>query len=348
MLKPYLQLLLAKSALTRSEAESAMTIILEEAEPHQTAAFLSLLKYRGETAEEVAGMVEALQKKSVSVKFPFPTLDIVGTGGDMAHTVNISTGSAVLAAACGIPIAKHGNRSASGRSGSADVLEAFNIDIQASPCQLSRILEETGIAFLFAPQYHPSLKKVAPIRKGLGFPTVFNILGPLLHPAKAEYALIGVAHESLMPLMGQVILQLGYTRRTLLFHGCGLDELTSLGKMAAYDIKEGRIDRLELDPVSLGFSPCSLADLQGGSPHLNASLLRKAFAGEPGAIADALIFNAGAALWIFGQAPNLTEGIHMARQVQKAGKALEVLNKWESVSKQFKEGGPYEAIQSSR
>jgi anthranilate phosphoribosyltransferase len=332
----YLQLLLDKPSLTREEAEAAMTHILDETDPHQTAAFLAILKYRGETASEVAGMVAALQKKALPVNVPFPVLDIVGTGGDLAHTVNISTGSALLAAACGIPIAKHGNRSISSRCGSADVLEAFGIDLEASSDQLTRFLQEVGIAFMFAPTYYPSLKKLASIRKGLKLPTVFNILGPLLNPAKAEYALIGVAHESTLELMSQVILQLGSMKRTLLFHGCGLDELTPLGKINAYEIQNGQRSRLEIDPTSLGFSPCSLEELQGGSAQLNASILKRAFAGEPSAVADALVLNAGAAVWIFGKASTLAEGVQIAREALQEGKTLELLKKWVALSNQLR------------
>lgn len=336
MLKFYLQLLMDRSYLTKDQAEAAMTIILNETDPHQTAAFLAILKYRGETPGEVAGMVAALQKKALPVNLPFPVLDIVGTGGDLANTVNISTGSAILAAACGIPIAKHGNRSVSSRSGSADVLEELGIDLEASPEQLTHYLQEVGIAFMFAPTYHPCLKKLASIRKGLKLPTVFNILGPLLNPAKAEYALIGVANESTLELMSQVILQHGDKKRTFLFHGSGLDELTTLGKIIAYDIQNGQMNRLEIDPASLGFSSCSLEELQGGDAQLNASILKKAFAGQQGGVADALVFNAGAAVWIFGQALTLAEGIQVARKALKEGKALEVLEKWVVLSKQLK------------
>jgi anthranilate phosphoribosyltransferase len=333
----YLQLLMVKSSLTRDEAEAAMTMILNDEDSHQIAAFLAILKYRGETPSEVAGMVAALQKKALPVRLKnFSVLDIVGTGGDLANVVNISTGSAILAAACGIPIAKHGNRAVSSQSGSADVLEELGIDLEASPDHLAYYLQEVGIAFMFAPNYHPSLKKLAPIRKGLKLPTVFNILGPLLNPAKAEYALIGVAHESTLELMSQVILQLGYKKRTFLFHGSGLDELTTLGKIMAYDIQNGHINRLEIDPTSLGFSFCSLEELRGGDAKLNASILKMALAGKQSAVADALILNAGAAVWIFGKAATLDEGIQMARKVLSEGKALGVLEKWVTLSTQLK------------
>jgi len=336
MLKPYLQLLMDKSLLTKDEAEDAMSAILDDAEPHQTAAFLSILRYRGETAEEVAGMAAALQKRALPVSLPFPVLDIVGTGGDMANTVNISTGSAILASACGIPVAKHGNRSVSSQSGSADVLEELGIDLESPPDQLAQYLEEAGIAFMFAQMYHPSLKKLSPIRRGLKIPTIINNLGPLLNPANAEYSLIGMANELLLEPMSKVILQLTGKKRTLLFHGSGLDELTTLGKIKAYDIRDGEARYFEIDPAALGFAPCKLQDLQGGNARLNASILKKVFAGQKGAVADALILNAGAAVWIFGKAPSLSEGIKVARKCLEEGGALKVLEKWTSLSKQLK------------
>lgn len=336
MLKSYLQLMLNKPSFTRDEAESAMNIILTEADPHEIAAFLAILKYRGETASEVAGMVSALQKKAVPVNLPFSVLDIVGTGGDLANTVNISTGSAILAAACGVPIAKHGNRSVSSRSGSADVLEELGIDLETSPEEIASSIQEVGIGFMFAPTYHPSLKKLGPIRRGLKLPTIFNVLGPLLNPANAEYALIGVSSESTLELISDVILQLQKKKRTFLFHGSGLDELTTLGKVIGYDIQNGQKKRLEIDPVSLGFQLCSLEELQGGDAKLNASILKQAFAGQKSALADALIFNAGAAIWVFGKVQTIKEGVAIARSVLMEGKALKVLEKWVTFSKQLK------------
>lgn len=309
-----------------------ITILDKEVNSNQIAAFLSILSYRGEIPNEVAGMGMALKKKSLSVHLSFPVLDIVGTGGDQVNTVNISTGAAILAAACGVPIAKHGNRSVSSRSGSADVLEVFGIDLYSSPEKLIYCLNKIGIGFMYAPLYHPSLKKLAPIRRALGFPTVFNILGPLLNPANAEYSLIGVAKESNLELMSQVILQLQNKKRILLFHGSGLDELTALGKVIAFDIQNNQITRLEIDPLSLGFSSCSLKELQGGDAKLNASILKKVFLGKQNAVADALVFNAGAAIWIFGKANTLEEGIQLARKKLREGKALELIRKWTEIN----------------
>lgn len=328
MLKSYLLQLLDKRTLSAQEAEAAMRIILTDADTAQTAAFLAILKYRGETVDEIVGMVRALEDHAIAVKLPCPTLDIVGTGGDLAHTVNISTGSAILAAACGVPIAKHGNRSVSSRSGSADVLEAMGLKLELSPELLSQCLVETNIAFMYAPYYHPALKKLGQIRRALKFPTLFNLLGPLLNPAKAEYALIGVSQESFVELTAKVLVKLGHIKRALVFHGCGLDELTPLGPLKAYDIYEGQIKSFEIDPVALGFATCSLEDLQGGDAELNAAILNEVFTGRPSAVADALAFNAGAGLWIYGRAGTLEEGIQMAKEALAQGAALKVLEKW--------------------
>lgn len=336
MLKEYLQKLLNKHSLTQQEAEEAMTLILEEGDLAQVAAFLSILRYRGETVEEIVGMVRALQKKAISVPLPYATIDIVGTGGDLASTVNISTGAAILAAACGIPIAKHGNRSVSSRSGSADVLEALGIELEMVPAELITSLKNFNIAFMYAPFYHPCLKKVGSLRKGLGFPTVFNLLGPLLNPAKSEFALIGVANQNALELIAKAVLLSGDKKRALVFHGSGLDELTSLGVIHAYHIHDGNIDKIEIDPIALGFPTCSLQSLQGGDAILNAKILEEVFLGADCPIGDALILNAGAALWIYGRSSSLEEGILEARSVLRSRKAFSLLEEWKTFSNQLK------------
>lgn len=338
MLTLYLNSLLKKKNLSKEEAEDAMNALLETEDKQQIAAFLLALKAKGETSEELLGMVQALQKKAIAVKFPYPTLDIVGTGGDLAGTFNISTGSAILAAACGIPIAKLGNRSASSRSGSADVLEALGILLETTPETLRNCLEKVGITFIFYPHYYPSLKKLGVIRKELKTHTIFNLLGPLLNPAKVEYALIGVSNETALELMSSALLELGHLQRALVFYckgpnGISLDELAPMGTIIAYDIHSHHRSYLELNPSSLGLTPCSLADLQGGDAQANATLLEEAFAGKPGAVAETLIFNAGAALWIFNKASSIKEGVCLARAVLKEGKALKVLEKWRQFSK---------------
>lgn len=328
MLKAALHLLLEKTSLSQEEAKDAMRAIMQGANPHQIAAYLSLLKSKGETAEEIAGMAQALKDNALKIVLPFPVFDIVGTGGDGARTVNISTGASILIASCGIPVVKHGNRSISSLAGSADVLEALHISIEVPPHEVERSLHEAMIAFLFAPYYHPSLKTLKSLRKSLPFPTVLNALGPLLNPAHAEYALIGVAQPTFLEPMAQAILQLGRIKRALVFHGSGLDELTTLGPITAYEINEQSKQLVEINPGTLGFHPCTLADLQGGDAQHNAHLLKEVFSGKPGALADTLVLNAAAALYIFGRIPSIKEGIPIARAALKEGKALETLEKW--------------------
>lgn len=335
VLKSYLCSVMQGAYLTRDEAESAMNLMLDGADPYQTAALLSILKYRGEGPNELAGMISSLQKAVVSVHLPFSSLDIVGTGGDLANTVNLSTGTAIVAAACGIPIAKHGNRSVSSQSGSADVLEALEIEINMSREEFISCVQEVGIGFMFAPNYHPSLKKLAPLRRSIKFPTVFNILGPLLNPADTEYALIGVASEAVLDLMSDVCVQ-SLNKRIFLFHGSGLDELTTLGKVVGYEIHHGKKTYLEIHPNSLGFSSCTMEELRGGDAQKNAQILLKAFSGEKSAVQDALVLGAGAALWIFGKANTLEEGVEVANDVLISGEALEVLQKWKKFSKRVR------------
>ncbi len=331
------QLLFTQPHLTKHEAEDLMDHFLEEGDPHQTAALLAILKYRGETVEEVEGMLASLRKKALPTPLENFAMDIVGTGGDLAHTVNISTGSALLAAACGIPILKLGNRSVSSRCGSADFLEALGIEIELYPKQLFQCLHEVGISFLYAPFYHPALKKMAAVRKGFRLPTTFNMLGPLLHPAKVGYALIGVGKEEMLPLLCEIIQRETHRKRTLVFHGGGLDELTTLGVITAYDVTQGNIAPLEIDPAQLGFRRCVLEELQGGEAKTNAAIITEALGGKKGAVADTLVLNAGAALWIFGKKGTLQEGIERAREVQMKGRALEVLDRWRTTSKKLKE-----------
>jgi len=323
--------------LEREESANALCAILDGAiDGVLIASFLTALTAKGETADEMTGFIDAMISRATTFSIGPSAIDIVGTGGDLANTVNISTGAAILAAACGIPIAKHGNRSVSSLSGSADVLEALGLEIEIPPEKLGECLHEVNMAFMFAPYYHASLKKLSAVRKALKFPTVFNLLGPLLNPAKAEYALIGVSQESTLELMSEVILQLGSIKRALVFHGSGLDELTPLGKISAYLIDECQMTRLEIDPRDLGFTPCSLADLQGGNAALNASILKEVFAGKTGAVADALAFTAGAALWIFNRASSIQEGIRIARRALHEGRALQVLERWALFSRKLK------------
>ncbi len=337
MLDDHLDRLLSMQRLSRTEAEEMMHEVLTDASPYQIAALLTLLKFRGETAGEIAGMVQAMRHHALPVEVPFPLMDIAGTGGDRAGTINISTGSSILAAACGIPVAKHGNRSVSSLCGAADVLEAFGVKIDMSPAQVEACIQKTGIAFMFAPSYHPHLQHIGPIRRGLQFPTALNIMMVLLNPAKASHGLFGVATETMLDLMAEVIVELGTPKRALVFHGQGLDELSPLGPIQARHIHNGKIQIMEIDPINHGFPKCTLEDLRGGDAIANAKTLKEVFLGRPGPIADALIFTTGYSLWIYGKVDNADEGIEIAREALRSGAAMIRLEQWIQFSHNLKE-----------
>uniref|UniRef100_A0A0G4HZP9 anthranilate phosphoribosyltransferase n=1 Tax=Chromera velia CCMP2878 TaxID=1169474 RepID=A0A0G4HZP9_9ALVE len=303
----------------------------------QISAFLVALRSKGETPEEVFGVVEAMRKRALSVSISEPVLDIVGTGGDGLHTVNISTGASILAAACGIKVAKHGNRSVSSLCGSADVLEQLGVDIEMDPSQTKRCLEEVGVCFFFAPKFHAAMKSVKEMRKLLGIPTVFNLIGPLLNPAGSSHHLVGVYDSEFLDTFAGVLKAAG-ARRSLIFHGQGggggMDELSPCGTAEIAEVDgEGGVKRWTLDPQTVGVSRCTVEDLKGGPPDVNADLLQAALEGKKGAFADCLALNAGAALWVTGGATSLQEGVEKAREALQAKKGLDVLRKWREFSK---------------
>jgi anthranilate phosphoribosyltransferase len=328
MLEKIVKQLLEGATLSDVDAEEAMNTILENPIPSQVAAFLTALKVRGETPAEVAGMVRALNKRAIPIHCYKPALDIVGTGGDLFNTINISTGAAILVAACGVPIAKHGNRAVSSNCGSADVLEALGVHIDMPAGMVVQSIKEVGIGFMLALRYHPSFREIAPIRRSLKMTTVFNILGPLINPALTDYALIGVLDEKTMNLIANVLLLLGNRKRALVFYGNGVDELTPLCPSHALEMTNGKIIEHRIDPRDYGFKKCELIDLQGGVPLYNAKLLRDAFEGKKGPLADSLILTAGFGLWIYGKASTPAEGIAMARDTLSSGAVNKLLDKW--------------------
>lgn len=339
MITNYLNLLLSHRDLSSQQTEEVIEHVFDSGvDPCQTAAFLTLLKFKGETVEELLGMIQSLVKKALPVNFTCPVLDIVGTGGDRSNSVNISTGAAILAAACGIPVAKHGNRSVSSQCGSADVLEALGIQIDMAPKTIVQCLHENRIAFMYAPSYHPCLAKIREVRRGLKIPTAINLIAPLLNPAKAEFSVIGASDLDSVEKISQIICRLDHIKRAFVFNGCGLDELTPIGTIVGYEIIYKQKKRIKIDPAELGFSPCALEDLQGGSIDLNARLLKEALSGKEGPIADSLIFTAGVSLWIYGHSESILEGIHFAKQTLKQGNSLQVLENWKDFSSQLKEG----------
>lgn len=307
-MKKILQKLIRKENLSAEECLYAIAQIKEGIEPVQIAAFLALLRAKGETVQELVFFVSALRAEAKKISLPYPILDIVGTGGDGVGTVNISTGSALLAARCGVPIVKHGNRAVSSQCGSADVLEALGFQFDT---QIEKSLNRSCFAFCFAPDYHPLMQSVRPIRAALKVPTFCNLIGPLLNPAGLDHLMIGVFDPAFVPIIAEVLLKLG-TKRSLVFHGNGLDELSCLGAVDALLVTGRGIETMRIDPKELGLRICNREDLQGGDKIENAMKLALALKGRS-PLTDTLVLNAGVGLFLYGKAANLQEGISMAK-----------------------------------
>eukprot|EP00798_Chlamydomonas_sp_ICE-L_P003253 gene3253-13276_t len=332
-MREVLEMLINKQDLSMSQAEASLEELMQDFVPEQAAAYLVLLRAKGETAEEIAGLAQAMLKRSVEVKTGCDVLDIVGTGGDGIGSVNISTGACVIAAAAGAKVAKHGNRSVSSLCGSADVLEALGVAIDIGPEGVRSCLEAAGIGFMYAPRYHPAMKAVRPVRAALKIRTALNLLGPLLNPAHAAYGLVGVYSTDISELMAGSLLQLGL-KKALVVHSAGLDELTPMAPADIVEVEAGVsvTRRYTLDPKDLGIPRCCVEDLKGGDAQLNAQILRDVFGGMRGPVADALNLNAGVALASCKVAATPQEGVAMAQEIQRSGAAAGTLEKWIAVN----------------
>jgi anthranilate phosphoribosyltransferase len=353
-LKPFLEQLIGEQRdLTAEQAEAvAAAVARGDADPHQLAALLALLASRpgGESAAVITGFARGMRAAATRVHLPPdmpPVLDMVGTGGDGHNTVNISTAASLLAAAAGVPVAKHGSVGVSSRSGAADVLTALGVKMLPAqhivPC-----MQRAGVAFMFAPLYHPGLMHAVAVRKALRVRTVFNVLGPLLNPAGAQHLLLGVYHPRLLPVYAEAVAALG-VRRALIVHCCGLDELAPTGTaqavevVAAHDGSAAVIKEVTIDAADFGVPRCTIGDLAGGSPADNAAILRAVLAGGEAAdtpVGHTVALNAGAALYVYGAASSVAEGYAKAASVLRSGAAARKLDAWAAITKELAGDGP--------
>mmetsp|Transcript_1406 Transcript_1406/g.2292 ORF Transcript_1406/g.2292 Transcript_1406/m.2292 type:complete len:393 (-) Transcript_1406:234-1412(-) len=338
-LKPQITKLMNKQDLTADETENAWDFMLAGIDPISTAAILVLLRSKGETPIEISGMVRSMKKASIPVCSGLKLLDIVGTGGDGADTINISSASVILAAAAGCKVAKAGNRSVSSQCGSADVLESLGVVLELSPAQVNKCIEDVGIAFMYAPMNHPAMKSVAPVRKALGVRTAFNLLGPITNAASADRVVIGVFEEELVDLIGGALREIGSIEHGVVIHGCGLDEISPLGASSIYEIKNtaspGKPKQYEtkkylFDPSSVGIPRCQMKDLKGGDREHNAKQLREVLLGgsHSNAKRDSIILNAGVGLYVYGMTEDIQKGVQLAKETLQSGKGIEKLDEW--------------------
>ena len=336
MIKEAIVKIVNKGDLTYDEAYAVMNEIMSgETSATQNAAFLAALSTksaRAETTDEIAGCAAAMRDHATKVETGMELFEIVGTGGDNAQSFNISTTSALVAAAGGVKVAKHGNRAASSQCGTADCLEALGVNIQQSPARCIELLNEAGMCFFFAQKYHASMKYVGPIRKELGFRTVFNILGPLTNPGTPSMQLLGVYDEYLVAPLAQVLINLGVKRGMVVYGQDTLDEISLSSPTTVCEINDGWFKSYVIRPEDFGFSRCTKEDLKGGTPAENAQITRAILSGEKGFKRDAVLMNAGASLYIAGKAGSMKEGIALAAEIIDSGKALETLNKLIEVS----------------
>lgn len=336
MIKEAIVKIVNKEDLTYDEAYAVMNEIMSgETTATQNAAFLAALSTksaRAETTDEIAGCAAAMRDHATKVETGMDVFEIVGTGGDNANSFNISTTSALVAAAGGMKVAKHGNRAASSKCGTADCLEALGVNIQQSPERCQELLDEVGMCFFFAQKYHASMKYVGAIRKELGFRTVFNILGPLTNPATPSMQLLGVYDEYLVEPLAQVLINLGIKRGMVVYGQDKLDEISMSAPTTVCEIRDGWFKSTVIAPEDFGLERCTKEDLRGGTPAENAQITRAILSGEKGPKRNAVLMNAGAALYIGGKADSLKDGVALAAENIDSGKALATLNKFIEVS----------------
>ena len=336
MIKEAIVKIVSKGDLTYDEAYTVMNEIMSgQTTPTQNAAFLAALttkSARAETTDEIAGCAAAMRAHATKVETGMELFEIVGTGGDNAHSFNISTTSALVAAAGGVKVAKHGNRAASSQCGTADCLEALGVNIQQSPEKCVELLREVGMCFFFAQKYHTSMKYVGAIRKELGFRTVFNILGPLTNPGTPSMQLLGVYDDYLVQPLAQVLISLGVRRGMVVYGQDKLDEISLSAPTTVCEIKDGWFKSRVITPEEFGFARCTREDLKGGTPAENAAITRAILSGEQGHKRNAVLLNAGASLYIAGKADTMKDGVALAGELIDSGAATRTLEKLIAVS----------------
>ncbi|WP_292379555.1 anthranilate phosphoribosyltransferase [Methanosarcina sp. UBA289] len=332
----YIQKLEEGRDLSPKEAEAAVDKILSTANDEEIGAFLLALRAKGEKPEEIAGFVRGMKKAANTIQpnTPFRLVDTCGTGGDGLNTINISTAAAIVTAAAGVPVAKHGNRAATSMSGSSDVLEALGIKIDLEPEPVRQTIEEIGIGFMSAPVFHPAMKRVAGIRKKLGVRTVFNILGPLTNPAGAKGQVIGVFDKKLCEPIAHALAELG-TEHALVVHGDGMDEITNTGETYVAELKDGKVSTYMLTPETLGMLQANPGDIKGGTPKENARDLLCIFKGKKGPKRDIVVLNAAAALYVGGIVGSIRQAIPIAEDAIDSGKVMVKFNQFRTYTSGF-------------
>ena len=340
MIREAIQALVSGGSLSAEEAAQAMEEIMQgEATPAQFGAFVTALRLKGETVDEICGLAEAMRAKAIPLHLDHPLVDTCGTGGDGLHTFNISTAAALVAAGAGLKVAKHGNRSVSSLCGSADVLEALGVRIDLGAEGVERCLNEVGIGFLFAPVFHPAMKHAAAPRREIGIRTVFNILGPLTNPASVRAQVLGVAEEALMDKMALVLKRLG-CQHALVVHGAdGLDEITITGRTMVHELKDGVINTYSIGPEDFGLSRAGPDSLRGGTAGENAELLLRILSGSPGPQLDVVLMNAAAVLLAGGRVSTFPQGLALAREAIATGQARAKLEQLVELSQSLCGGG---------
>ncbi|MDR1956085.1 MAG: anthranilate phosphoribosyltransferase [Treponema sp.] len=329
MIKEAIVIAAARENLSYALAEAVMDEIMGgKASEIQMAAFLTAMAVKGETIEEITASAAGMRKHCIRILHDMDVLEIVGTGGDFSNSFNISTTSAIVVSAAGIPVAKHGNRAASSRSGAADVLESLGVNIAVSPEQSLELLKTIGLCFLFAQNYHISMKYVAPVRKELGIRTIFNILGPLVNPAGANMELLGVYEAELIEPMAQVLSNLGVKNALVVYGQDGFDEISLSAPTRVCEVRNGVFRSYTLEPEQFGLRRCKKEDLTGGSPGENAKITWAILSGEPGPKQDAVLLNSAAAIYLARPALSLQEAVGLARETIESGKARSQLEQF--------------------